>query len=164
MEKITLKNVKVIFYNPEDGGWGRSITIDATDKKVQEQISKWVKANNIGKGPLAGKANFKEYTPEDGGETITQFTFKLNDRSFKNIVGVGKLGASDLGYGSEVSLTAQAFNYDNQWGKGTSQSVSAIVVHSAGGGASEDLNELVADLGVDLAEGEPVDLAEVPFD
>ena len=46
--KITLKGVKVIFANLVDDGFGKSITIDATDKDTHDKIAAWVRANNIG--------------------------------------------------------------------------------------------------------------------
>ena len=44
MEKeLVLKNVKVVFADLEDRGFGRNIVIDATDIETREAIAKWVK-------------------------------------------------------------------------------------------------------------------------
>ena len=48
MEKeLVLKNVKVIFADLEDRGFGRNIVIDVTDIDTREAIANWVKENNI---------------------------------------------------------------------------------------------------------------------
>ena len=71
---IQLFDVKVIFADLEDRGFGRNIVIDATDKATQDAISIWVKDNNIN----GGVAKFKDYTTKDGIET-KQYTFKLSN-------------------------------------------------------------------------------------
>src|SRR5690606_40002620 len=119
--KIYLKNVKVIFANLKDEGFGRSITIDCTEPEIGEAIEAWVVANKIGKAPNTGVPNFKTY------EDTIQYAFKIND-STKFVYADG-LGEADLGYRAEVSLAANAFDYDNKFGKGTSSSLSAVVVH-----------------------------------
>lgn len=153
--KIYLKNVKVIFVSLQDEGFGRSVTIDATDKDVQKGISDWVKANKIGKDH-PGEANFKTY------EEVIQYGFRLNDKT--KFVYTSGTKEGDLGYGSTISLAANSFEYNNKFGKGVSASVSAIVVEKAATtGADDDLAELLGD---DIIEsGEPVDinLAEIPF-
>lgn len=148
MDKIKLNNVKVIFANIKDDGFGRSLTIDATDTGVQKEIEDWVKANNIGKVP--GKVNFKEYQPEQGDKTI-QYAFKIND--YTKFIGVGGLTVDDLGYGAEVSLIAQAFQYDNKFGKGTSASLSAVLIHKGiRTSADDDIDELLSEAGLDQQE------------
>ena len=67
---IQLFDVKVIFADLEDRGFGRNIVIDATDQATQDAISIWVKDTNIN----GGKAHFKDYTTKDGVET-KQYTF-----------------------------------------------------------------------------------------
>lgn len=150
--KIYLKNVKVIFANLVDEGFGRSITIDATEPEIATAIDEWVAANNIGKAPNQGKANFKQY------EDTIQYAFKINDNT--KFVYADGLGEKDLGYKAEVSLAANAFDYDNKFGKGTSSSLSAVVVHRGKAtGAEQDIAEL---LGTDDGST-PVNLDEVPF-
>ena len=61
-KELILKHVKVIFAELEDKGYGRNLTIDATEPEIQKQISEWVKANNIN----GGEAKFKDYTNKDG--------------------------------------------------------------------------------------------------
>ena len=136
--KLTLRGISVIFANLVDDGFGRSITIDATSSDIQKAITEWVKKNNIGKDELAGKAKFKEY---DGKK---QYSFKLND--YTKFAGLNGLGKESLGWGATVSLTSQAFEYDNKFGKGTSASLSAVLIEKgARSGADDDLDELIGD-------------------
>lgn len=161
--KLKLQNVKVVFYNPEDEGFGTSITIDATDPKINEQIADWVKKNNIGKDE-PGVPKFKEYTNEKSGETTIQFAFKIND--YTKYAGINGLSEKDLGYGAVIDLIAQAFEYNNKFTGGKTrvgQSVSAIVVRSgATSGADADLAELLGDLGEEEPE-EEVKADSIPF-
>lgn len=134
--KLVLRDVAVVFANLEDEGFGRSITVDATDKEVNKAITKWVKDNNIGKGDKAGIPNFKEY------EGKTQYSFKLND--FTRFAGLNGLSEKDLGFGARISLVANAFEYDNKFGKGVSGGLSAVVVEKrASTSADGDLEELL---------------------
>jgi hypothetical protein len=149
MDKIKLDDVKIIFANTKDEGFGRSLTIDVTDQAIQDKISEWVETNKIGK-TTPGKANFKEYKPDEGDKVI-QYSFKLND--YTKFVGVGGLTIDDLGYGAEVSLIAQAFQYDNKFGKGTSASLSAVLIEKAiRTSADDDIDELLQGAGVDPSE------------
>jgi hypothetical protein len=153
--KIYLKNVKVVFANLVDEGFGRSITIDATAPEVATAIDEWVTANNIGKGDHAGKANFKTY------EDTIQYALKINDST--KFVYANGLSESDLGFRAEISLAANAFDYDNKFGKGTSASLSAVVVHKGKAtGADQDIEELMAGFDEELTEEEKL-LKEQPF-
>lgn len=137
-ERIRLNGAKVVFANLDDTGFGRSITIDATGADVQKEITDWVKENNIGKGDKAGVPNFKEY------EGKKQYAFKIND--YTRYAGLNGLTINNLGFGARVSLIAQAFTYDNKFGKGTSASLTAVVVEKAADSASDgDLAELLED-------------------
>lgn len=159
--KLKLKNVKVVFFNPEDEGFGTSITIDATSEDVRKQIAEWVKVNNIGKDN-PGVANFKEYTPE-GGDKTYQFAFKINE--FTRYAGVNGMGKDDIGYGAMIDIIANAYTYNNKFTGGkdrVGQSASAIVVRSgASSGGDADLAELLGDLGEE-PEAE-VEVTSVPF-
>lgn len=116
-KELILKHVPIVFADTEDKkGFGKSITIDAGDFK--ETIEAWVKENNINNG----KANFKEYTNKEGVTTL-QYNFKLSD--FTDIEGKD---STELGYGAVVNLVASAYEYDNQFGKGTSASLRSIFV------------------------------------
>ena len=161
--KLKLKNIRVIFYNPEDEGFGKSITIDCTDEAVRKQIVDWVKENNIGKDN-PGVANIKEYKPEEG-DTVYQFAFKLND--YTKYAGINGLSEKDLGYGAVIDLIANAYTYNNRFTGGKDrigQSASAIVVRSgASTGGDADLAELLGDLGDEEPEGEEVKSADIPF-
>jgi len=135
-EKLTLRDVPVVFANLEDEGFGKSITIDVSDATVKKSITDWVKTNNIGKGDKAGKPNFKEY---EGKE---QYSFKIND--YTRFAGVNGLSEKDLGFGARISLIANAFSYDNKFGKGTSGSLSAVVVEKrVSTSADDDLESLL---------------------
>ena len=119
---IVLTHVNVIFSELVDKGFGRSITIDATDKEIQKAITEWVKANNIN----GGTPKFKEYTNEKDGKTTIQYNFKLSD--YTQINGKDGLGEKELGYGAVVNLQARAYEYENKFGKGISSSLDGIFV------------------------------------
>lgn len=154
--KLKLNNVKVIFANLVDEGFGTSITIDVTNPEIQEKITKWVKDNNIGKSPNAGIPNFKKYQPEDADEVV-QYSFKLNMpvEGKKTVptkfVGVNGLAVKDLGYGAEISLIANAFLVDNKFMKGTTSSLQAVLITKKGeSGGEEAVKELLEDFGGDV--------------
>ena len=159
--KLKLKNVKVVFFNHVDEGFGTSITIDCTDPEVKKQIEDWVKVNNIGKDN-PGVANIKEYAPE-GKEPTLQYAFRIND--YTKYAGLNGLSQDDLGYGAVVDLIAQAFVYNNKFTGGkdrVGQSVSAVVVRSAAtSGGDADLQELLGDLWEE--PDEEVKVEDIPF-
>lgn len=158
--KLKLEHVSIVFANLEDEGFGRSLTIDVTDKEVQEKISAWVKENKVGKKE-PGVANFKEY------EGKHQYAFKISD--FTRFAGLNGLAKEDLGFSAKVSLVAQAFAYDNKFGKGVSANLSAVLVEErAKTGADADMAELLGDLPLDDAplptdEDAPISLLDIPF-
>jgi hypothetical protein len=122
MEKeIVLKNVKVIFADLEDRGFGRNIVIDATDPSVRDAITNWVKDNNIN----GGEAKFKDYTTKEGEET-KQYTFKLSNYTVFD--GDNNLNEKSLGYGAIINLSASAYEYNNKFGAGTSASLRAVYI------------------------------------
>jgi hypothetical protein len=120
-KSIQLFDVKVIFADLEDRGFGRNIVIDATDQATQDAISIWVKDNNIN----GGVAKFKDYTTKDGVET-KQYTFKLSN--YTQFGGADNLDEKALGYGAIINLMASAYDYDNKFGKGTSAALRAVYV------------------------------------
>lgn len=157
-QKIKLGGLKVIFANLVDEGFGRSITIDATEDKIKTAITKWVAENNIGKAGNAGKPNFKEYE-KDGNKTI-QYSFKLND--YSKIAGLNGLDEKSLGYGATIALIAQAFEYDNKFGKGTSASVSAVLIErGASTGADSDLADLLSEHGEQPTDSDQADTMSI---
>lgn len=120
MENLTLKHVKVIFADLEDRGYGRSITIDVTDKEIKKQVEDWCEYTGVN----GGKANIKEYKNKDGSVTL-QYNFKLSkftEIEYKEGI------AERLGFGAVINLTARAFEYDNKFGKGISASLAAVFV------------------------------------
>ena len=118
-KELILKHVKVILAELEDKGFGRNLTIDATEPEIQKQISEWVKVNNIN----GGVAKFKDYTNKDG-ITTKQYNFKFSD--YTDIA--GKEEATDLGYGAIVNILAKAYEYDNKFGKGISARLASVYV------------------------------------
>lgn len=121
-KELTLRHVKIIFSELKDKGYGRSITIDATDPAVKDEIVKWVKENNIN----GGDAKIKEYTDKQGKTTL-QYQFKLSD--YTKVQGKDeKWGATELGYGAVVNLTARSYEYENKFGKGISASLAGIFI------------------------------------
>ena len=122
MEKvIVLKNVKVIFADLEDRGFGRNIVIDVTNAELREKISAWVKENNIN----GGEAKFKPYTTKDGEETY-QYTFKLSN--YTEFDGDNNLNEKSLGFGAIINLSASAYEYNNKFGNGISASLRAVYI------------------------------------
>lgn len=143
--KITLTDLKVIFFNLEDEGFGFNITVDVTDQAVQDKISEWFEKNAIGKDNDAnkGKPKFKEYKNEKTGELTKQFSFKYNDMT--KFAGINGLTKEDIGFGAVIDVVANAFTFDNKFGKGVGQSLSAVVVKQGGKtGADADLANLLA--------------------
>lgn len=137
-ERIRLNNVEVVFANLDDTGFGKSITVSAVDPAVEKAITEWVKENKIGKGDKAGVPNFKEY------EGKKQFAFKIND--YTRFAALPGLTVNQLGYGARISLIASAFDWENKFGKGTSSSLTAVLVEKAANSASDgDLAELLGD-------------------
>lgn len=137
-ERIRLNNVEVVFANLDDTGYGKSITIAATDPEVVKAITEWVKENNIGKGDKAGVPNFKEY------EGKKQYAFKIND--YTRFAGLNGLTQNNLGFGARISLIASAFEWSNKFGSGISSSLTAVLVEKAANSASDgDLAELLGD-------------------
>lgn len=119
--ELVLTHVNVIFAELKDKGFGRSITIDATEPAVKDAITKWVAANNIN----GGTPKFKEYTGKDG-KTVNQYQLRLSE--FTEVDGKNGEDELDLGYGAVVNLKARPFTYDNKFGKGISASLRAIFI------------------------------------
>lgn len=154
--KIILNDLKVVFFNLTDEGFGLSITIDATNESVQDKISAWYKENSIGKdnAPDKGTPKFKEYINEKTGEITKQFSFKYNE--FTKFAGLNGLSKENIGYGAVIDVVGNAFAFDNKFGKGISQSLSAVLVKEAGKSGSD------SDMAFLMASQPSKD--EVPFD
>lgn len=121
-KELTLKHATVIFAELKDKGFGRNITIDATDPATKKAIEEWVKANNIN----GGEAKIKEYTNKEGKTTL-QYQFKLSE--YTKIQGKDeKWGVAELGWGAVVNLTARAYKYENKFGEGISASLAGIFI------------------------------------
>lgn len=114
--ELILKHVKVLFVELDTNNkYGTSITIDATEPAVRDQIIKWCKGNKL------AEPKFKEYTNEKTNVTTIQYSMKL--AKFVNINNV-----EGLGYGAIVNILARAYDYENTFGKGVSKSVANIFV------------------------------------
>lgn len=132
---LVIKDVPVLFSNfDKDDEFGRSITIDATDQTVRDEITNWVKRNNVGLITSGRNKNESTYKPEPNfkeyNETI-QYTLKLNkntDPAFKSECGEASL--KDVRYTARISLVAQAFKFDNKFGSGISASVISVALTS----------------------------------
>ena len=120
-KELVLNHVKIIFSELTDKGFGRNITIDVTDPKVQQEISDWAKYNNV----QGGAPKFKKYEGKDGKVTM-QYSLKISD--YTKIEGKDGLGEANLGYGAVVNLIARAFEYNNKFGSGVSASLAGIYV------------------------------------
>lgn len=157
--KLKLEHVSIVFANLEDEGFGRSLTIDVTDKDIQDQITAWVKENKIGK-TTPGVAKFKEY------EGKHQYAFKISD--YTQFMGKDGLTKENLGFGAKISLIAQSFAYDNKFGKGVSANLSAVLVEErAKTSADADMAELLDSLPTDDAppltdDDAPISIDDVP--
>ena len=132
---LVIKDVPVLFSNfDKDDEFGRSITIDATDQTVRDEITNWVKRNNVGLITSGRNKNESTYKPEPNfkefNDTI-QYTLKLNkntDPAFKSECGEASL--KDVRYTARISLVAQAFKFDNKFGSGISASVISVALTS----------------------------------
>lgn len=161
-KKLKLSGAKVVFYTgPEDekaAEFGTSITIALTPEH-KKTIEEFCKTNNVGKNgdDKRGVANIKQYTNEETGETTDQYTLKFNEHT--QFAGLNGLGQKDLGYGAEVNVIANAYDY-TKFGGGTAVSASAVVVTKGAASSNDaDLEELLDDLGETSTEEEDV----VPF-
>ncbi len=114
--ELTLKHVKVLFVELDtDNKYGASITIDVSEPDIREQITKWYTQNKL------SEPKFKEYNNEKTNDTTIQYNVKL--AKFVDIN-----DKDELGYGAVVNLLIGAYDYENNFGKGTSKSVKAIFV------------------------------------
>jgi hypothetical protein len=153
--KLKLEHVAIVFANLEDEGFGRSLTIDVTDKAVQDKITAWVKENNIGK-TTPGVVKFKEY------EGKLQYALKISD--YTQFAGLNGLTKDNLGFSAKVSIVAQAFEYDNKFGKGVSANLSAVLVEErAKTSADADMAELMGGQIVPNEEVPEFSEADVPL-
>lgn len=125
MQELILKDVKIIFAELEDKGFGRNIVIDATDKAIQDVINDYYAEFNIG----GGKPKFKDYTDKEG-KTTKQFTIKISD--YCDFDGKDGLGESDLRYGAKVNVLIKSYEWDNSFGKGVSARAQSIYVVEGG--------------------------------
>lgn len=139
--KLKLEHINIVFANLKDEGFGKSLTIDVTDKEIQKKITAWVKENKIGK-TTPGEVKFKEY------EGKLQYAFKISD--YTQFAGLNGLTKDNLGFGAKISLVAQSFEYDNKFGKGVSANLSAVLVEDrAKTSADADMAELLDSLPAD---------------
>ena len=160
-DKLTLKSVTVKFVNGADSKYGESFAvlvdehIDGEpeewegDSKAFEAITKWVKANKIGRGDKAGKPQFSEYNKD---EVHTKyFYFRPSwDTEYTDLNGE-KLSFGDIRPGSIISLTARAFPYSytdaGETVSGVTHKLTSVVVMKMGKNTAwEDTQGLLAEL------------------
>lgn len=116
--ELTLTHANVIFSELTDKGFGRSITIDATDPAIEKSILDWSKEEGI-------KPRFKDYTNKDG-KTTKQYTIKLSE--YTQIDGKDGFGEKELGFGAVVNVMIRSFTYKNKFGEGKSCSAAGIFI------------------------------------
>ena len=126
--KLILKGVKVLFVEINEPDFGSSITIDATDESIRQQIEAFNNAQGL-------KTRFKEYVGKDGKSTM-QYSVRLakfvsvQDEAGNTYDGLDAVEPVakqiKFTFGSEINLAVKAYEYDNKFGKGKSASVSAI--------------------------------------
>ena len=127
LQKLTLKDVTILFSSLRDPKFGNSITIDVTDSAKQEAIAKFYKDNNFTKEP-----SFKIYTSEKTNTSVTQWTVKLSKfltfvTPFEEQISLEDLKPSDLERGTKVNMIVYAYNYKNNFGEGVTCSATIIV-------------------------------------
>ena len=127
LQKLTLKDVTILFSSLRDPKFGNSITIDVTDNAKQEAIAKFYKDNNFAKEP-----SFKIYTSEKTNTSVTQWTVKLSKfltfvTPFEEQISLEDLKPSDIERGTKVNMIVYAYNYKNNFGEGVTCSATIIV-------------------------------------
>lgn len=117
--EITIKHAEVLFVELEDKGYGRNVTIDVTAEDIRKEIEAWAKENDI-------KLRIKDYTTKDGN-IVKQLQLKFS--KFLKVQGKESTwNESSLGWGAKINLIANAYDYDNKFGKGRTMSVSNIFI------------------------------------
>lgn len=143
MEKLIVKNAKVLFVEIKDKDFGSSITIDVTDDAIRQPIEDYYNAEGL-------KPKFKDYTNKETGAITKQYSVKLasfvkvqdeagNEYTLDEVE--TKQSSIKLVFGSIVNLAIRSYEYDNKFGKGKSASVSAIKIVK-GSEIKNDMNEL----------------------
>lgn len=148
MQKLVLRDQKLIFADINNKHFGSSITIDITAEENRKEIEKFYDDNGL-KPP-----RYKEYFEKETGEGVKQITIrlakfaKIADRDDK-IYELDDLTQEDaemikLIAGAKINLTIRVFKYENDFGSGKSSSVSAIkIVSFEEENKEDDLNELL---------------------
>lgn len=142
--KLILKDVPVIFSHFNDPKFGNQLTLDVTNIELQNQITTWYAQNKIGKGePI-----YRPYVNQEDNTQTTEFSIKLSpyctivDES-DNEINMADASATTLPRGTVINLMARAYEYNNNFGKGISSSISAIVIKTKPTNQkSQDLAEL----------------------
>lgn len=118
-KEITIKHANVLFVELEDKGYGRNVTIDVTNDAIRNEIETWAEENGI-------KLRIKDYTTKDGN-IVKQLQLKFS--KFLKVQGKESTwNESSLGWGAKINLIANAYDYDNKFGKGRTVSVSNIFI------------------------------------
>lgn len=147
--KLTIRGAEVVFASLTDEGFGTSVTIKVTPE-IEEQLNAFYKENQIGnEKTVIGKPGLKEY------EGTKQHSIKINANTRIAYIN----SATAIGYGSDIDVIINAFEYNNKFTKGKTYigaSASAIVVKSnRRTGADSDLSELLGNYSGDAVSMEP---------
>lgn len=144
MDKLIIKDAKVLFVEIKDADYGSSITIDASDENMRKNIEQYFQQEGL-------TPKFKEYTNEKTGETTKQFSIKLatfvkvqdEDGNDYDLDGIEKHQRdAKLGYGATINLAIRSYDYENKFGKGKSASASAIRI-TKGAEFKDDMADLL---------------------
>ena len=175
-EKLTLKNVEVLFKNDGDAEFKPSLVINADDQLVRSKIASWVERNGVGERGNAGKPQFAEYRPDKTSDEVHyRYSFRITEKTRFN--GINGLGEDDIGRGAIVSLIASPYKYD-KFGGGVGRSLNAVKVLSAAENSNDqDMDDLMgesddeigsdeeieSDNELDSSADEQISLEDIPF-
>lgn len=144
MDKLIIKDAKVLFVEIKDADFGSSITIDVNDENMRKDIEQYFNAEGL-------TPKFKEYTNKETGETTKQFSIKLatfvkvQDEA-GNEYNLDELEKhqrdAKLAYGSKVNIAIRSYDYNNKFGQGKSASAVAIKI-TKGAEFKDDMADLL---------------------
>lgn len=125
LQKLTVKDTKIVFSHLNDPKFGSQITVTLNPDQVND-VTMWYTNNNFNKVPY-----FKEYTNPKTNETSIQFTIKLSKfLTFVTPDGAEKkieeLTNEDIAFGTKVSFIAYAYEYKNNFGEGVTSSITIL--------------------------------------
>lgn len=144
LQKVTLKNITILFSNLNDPKYGNQITLDVTDEGVQEAIRKFYLDNKFAKEPA-----FKKYVSPKTNQTTVQWSVKLSKfltfyTPFGDELKLESLTSADIERGTKISTVIYAYDYKNNFGEGVT--CAATIIASKGrpvtSSREDDLKEI----------------------